>query len=83
MADRLARVAQATPGVTAVDRELRMMAGEDMAFFLDAVPGCFFFVGCGGPHAEPHHSPRFVVDEAALPIGANVMLRALGEYFDG
>ena len=83
MADRLARVAQATPGVTAVDREVRMMAGEDMAFFLDAVPGCFYFVGCGGPQAEPHHSPRFVVDEAALPIGVNVMLGAVTEFFGG
>ena len=81
MADRIARVAQATPGVTLVDRELRMMAGEDMAFFLDAVPGCFFFVGCGGPHAEPHHSPRFVVDEAALPVGANVLLGAVVDFF--
>ncbi len=81
MADRLARVAQKTAGVTTVDRELRMMAGEDMAFFLDAVPGCFFFVGCGGPQAEPHHSPRFVVDEAALPVGVNVMLAAVSEFF--
>jgi amidohydrolase len=81
MADRIAHVARTTPGVTEVDRELRMMAGEDMAYFLDAVPGCFYFVGCGGPHAEPHHSPRFVVDEAALPIGANVMLRAIDDYF--
>lgn len=83
MADRIARVAERTPGVTAVDRELRMMAGEDMAFFLEAVPGCFFFVGCGGPDAEPHHSPRFVVDEAALPIGVDVMLGAVAEFFGG
>lgn len=81
MADRLARVALATDGVTGVDRELRMMAGEDMAYFLEAVPGCFYFVGCGGPDAEPHHSPRFVVDEAALPIGAQVMLGAVVDFF--
>ena len=81
MSDRIARVAQQTPGVTHVDRTLRMMAGEDMAFFLDAVPGCFFFVGCGGPNAEPHHSPRFVVDEGALTVGAQVMLGAVAEFF--
>ena len=83
MADRIARVAKATPGVTGVDRTLRMMAGEDMAFFLEAVPGCFFFVGCGGPHAEPHHSPRFLVDEAALTVGSDVMLNAVAEFFGG
>ena len=81
MAERIAYVAARTPGVTGVDRDLRMMAGEDMAYFLDAVPGCFFFVGCGGPQAEPHHSPRFLVDEAALPVGANVMLGAIGDFF--
>ncbi len=81
MADRIARVAKATPGVTSVDRTLRMMAGEDMAFFLEAVPGCYFFVGCGGPHAEPHHSPRFLVDEAALTVGSDVMLNAVAEFF--
>ena len=81
MADRIARVAATTPGVTGVDRTLRMMAGEDMAYFLQAVPGCFYFVGCGGPDAEPHHSPRFVVDEAALPVGAQVMLGAVVDFF--
>lgn len=83
LAERILTVAAQTPGVQLVDRELRMMAGEDMAYILDAVPGCFFFVGCGGPQAEPHHSPRFVVDEAALPIGAQVMLGAVVDYFQG
>lgn len=81
MTERIAAVAAVTPGVTAVDRSLRMMAGEDMAYFLRAVPGCFFFVGCGGPGAEPHHSPRFVVDEAALAVGAQVMLGAVAGFF--
>jgi amidohydrolase len=81
MAQLVAQAAQATPGVTHVDRSMRMMAGEDMAYVLDRVPGCFFFVGCGAEGAEPHHSPRFRIDEAALPVGAQVMLRAVAGYF--
>lgn len=83
MADLVASAAGKVRGVKAVDRSLRMMAGEDMSFLLDAVPGCFFFVGCGNADgsSEPHHSPRFVVDEAALPLGAQVMLQAIADYF--
>jgi amidohydrolase len=78
---RVAGIAASTSGVTAVDDQMRMMAGEDMAYILDRVPGCFFFVGCGGEGAEPHHSPRFRIDEAALPVGAQVMLGAVAAYF--
>jgi amidohydrolase len=56
---------------------------EDMAYFLERVPGCFFWVGCGNDSnaTHPHHHPRFDLDEAVLPIGARalaaVALRAL------
>jgi len=83
MAELVASAAAKIRGVQTVDRNLRMMAGEDMSFLLDAVPGCFFFVGCGAADgsSEPHHSPRFLVDEAALPLGAQVMLQAVVDYF--
>jgi len=82
MSDLVAGAAAATPGVSHVDRTLRMMGGEDMAYYLERVPGCFFFVGCGPADGqpEPHHSPRFVIDEAALPLGVGVMLRAVAAY---
>ncbi len=85
MADLVASAASSTPGVRHVDRTMRMMGGEDMAYYLERVPGCFFFVGCGNldGSSEPHHSPRFVIDEAGLPMGANVMLRAVANYFAG
>ena len=44
-------------------------AGEDFSFYLQHVPGSFFFLGTSGPH-EWHH-PAFDVDERALPIGAS------------
>jgi amidohydrolase len=57
------------------DERARTMAGEDMAYFLEQVPGCFLFVGSGNPAQGlhyPHHSPKFNFDEAALPIGVTI-----------
>ncbi len=63
-----------------------VMASEDMSFFLNAVPGCFAYLGSGNPARNlqhPHHSPQFDFDEACLPIGVELLsqiaLTALSE----
>lgn len=58
---------------------LQVMGSEDFAFFLQQVPGCFFFVGSRRPDGPflPHHNPHFDIDERALTVGAAVMLEAL------
>ncbi|MDF2924513.1 MAG: amidohydrolase [Paenibacillaceae bacterium] len=46
-----------------------IMAGEDFSFYLERVPGCFFFVGAGNAGkgiTAPHHHPRFDIDEQAI-----------------
>ena len=60
-----------------------MVVSEDMAEFLNRVPGCFFFVG--SRNAERgltwgHHHPRFDIDEAALAIGVETMTRTVLRY---
>ncbi len=58
-------------------------ASDDMSYFLNAVPGCYFNLGAGDEahgYGAPHHSPRFVIDEACLPTGVEVMVRAALEY---
>lgn len=51
-----------------------IMGAEDFSFMLEQRPGCFFFLGAGpGPEAEPHHSARFKIDEAALENGVKMM----------
>ena len=48
--------------------ECQTMAAEDMSYFLEAVPGCYFFLGSANPAkdlAYPHHHPRFDFDETA------------------
>jgi amidohydrolase len=75
------RAAESVVGAEHVLGDVRTMGGEDFASFAAAVPGCFFFVGAApGSNPEPHHSPRFDVDERALPIGLEVMTRAATLY---
>ncbi len=85
MVELVAKSAEQVAGVGHVDRTMRMMAGEDFAFFAEQVPACFYFVGCGplGAASEPHHSPRFVVDEAAFPLAVELMGRAVAAWLGG
>ena len=63
--------------------ECQTMGGEDMAFFLQAVPGCYFFLGSANPTkdlAYPHHHPRFDFDETALGIGVEIFVRCVEKF---
>jgi hippurate hydrolase len=50
------------------------LGGEDFAFYLEAMPGCFLRIGAGGP-GEPAaaHSSRFLPEEGAVAVGAAVL----------
>jgi amidohydrolase len=63
-----------------VDLEEPMMGGEDMAYFLQQVPGAFLRLGSrsGPATAHPWHHPRFDIDEGVLQFGAG-LLAALAE----
>jgi amidohydrolase len=65
--------------------ECQTMAAEDMSFFLQAVPGCYFFLGSANPAkdlAYPHHHPRFDFDETALGIGVEIFARCVEKFGD-
>jgi len=76
-------------GSDSVRQGVRTMGGEDMAYFLEQVPGCFAFVGSAPPHgrASPHHSPTFDIDEESLVIGAELLshtaIQYLSDHFPG
>jgi amidohydrolase len=75
----------ATVGEQEVDASDGVMTAgsDDMACFLEAVPGCYFIVGAKNEAKGanyPHHHPRFNVDEDALPIGVEVLTRAAMDY---
>ena len=63
--------------------EIMTTGSDDMAYFLNAVPGCYFIVGAKNTEKGanyPHHHPRFNVDEDAMPIGVEVLTRAALEF---
>jgi amidohydrolase len=55
--------------------EQPMMGGEDMAYFLEKVPGAFLRLGCrkGSGTSYPWHHPNFNIDENSLFYGAAIM----------
>ncbi len=63
--------------------ECHTMGGEDMSFFLQKVPGCYFFLGSANPEkglAYPHHHPRFDFDETALAMGVEIFVRCVEKF---
>jgi amidohydrolase len=52
-----------------------IMAGDDMSFFLERVPGVFFFLGVGRANSAPLHNSRFDFKEDVLPKGVEMYLR--------
>ena len=53
-----------------------IMAGEDLSFVLDKVPGCMISLGTGNPERGfiyPPHHPRFDADEDALAVGVRLL----------
>ena len=63
----------------------RTMGGEDMAYFLREVPGCYFFLGAGNDATGcgyAHHHPRFNLDEEALLLGVELFLRIVTKFGD-
>lgn len=66
--------------------ECQTMGGEDMSFFLQAVPGCYFFLGSANAAkglAYPHHHPRFDFDETALGMGVEIFVRCVEKFCHG
>ncbi len=57
-----------------------VMGGEDFAYYLQEVPGAFFFLGAGDGTKCPHHHPAFDIDEKALPPAAFLMTALALEY---
>jgi amidohydrolase len=56
------------------------MGAEDMSVFLEARPGCYFWLGGRNEArgiAGRHHDPAFVIDEDALPLGVEFGLRLI------
>ncbi|MFO1296622.1 MAG: amidohydrolase [Rubrivivax sp.] len=65
----------------------KVTGSEDFSCFQQVVPGMFFFLGVtpadkDAGTAEPNHSPRFYVDESALPLGVRALAHLTCDYLE-
>lgn len=77
-------VAEAMPFMR-INETYQTMGSEDMSIWLDAVPGCFFFIGSANDEKglnAPHHHPNFDIDEDVLPMGAAAIAIAAKHILD-
>ena len=61
------------------------MAGDDFSYFGENVPSAYFKLGVGNVEkgaVYPIHSPKFIADEDALPIGSAILSQTAVDYLD-
>ena len=79
----IAEIAKQTEGVTEVKEAETQMGGEDFAYYLQHVPGTFFYTGAMPENSQdvyPHHHPKFDINENAMPVAAKVLAHAVLSY---
>lgn len=79
LSERVRAVAERLLPQAEIDTQERTMGSEDMAYLMETIPGCYFFVGSANPQQgldAPHHHPKFDFDEQALPRAAALMAAA-------
>ena len=76
MAELFRDTAIQVAGADRVEESPMLMTSEDFSFYQAEIPGNFFFLGCGSQAKgtmAPHHSPRFNIDDDALPTGVSLL----------
>ncbi|MFJ7932790.1 M20 family metallopeptidase [Sporosarcina sp. NPDC096371] len=76
----LKTVAESVPGAQSVVESTPQMGGEDFAYYLEKVPGTFFFTGAKPADPYPHHHPKFDFDESAMLLAAKTLGAAAIDY---
>ena len=74
------RAASEIVGTGGIVQATPSMGGEDFALYQARVPGCLFWLGVGNEGigaVHPWHSPKFVADESAIPVGAAVLAQSV------
>jgi amidohydrolase len=66
-----------------ISKEERTMGSEDMAFMMEDIPGCYFFIG-SADHEQGldagHHHPKFDFNEDALVSGSALMASVVLDF---
>lgn len=86
MYEHAKRVGEALVGETNFAMAPVLMAAEDFGFYSQKLPSAFFWIGVKNEtlgRSYPLHSPYFILDEHALPIGAALHAAVAMSYLDG
>jgi amidohydrolase len=88
LTERMLPTLRAAAGAANVRLALPLTPAEDFSRYQERIPGLFFFLGITPPGADPrtvaaNHSPRFFVDEAALPVGVRALALVAVDYLSG
>lgn len=65
--------------------EVPSMTGEDFSYFLEKVPGCYFWLGTGNPAkgiSDPLHSSHYQLDEDVLSLGTAVLAQIAANFLN-
>ena len=82
IAEALRRTARTLYPEAELADDYQTMASEDMAYFLEKIPGCYSFIGSANPERgldAKHHQPDFEFDEEALKTGVALTVGAVWE----
>jgi amidohydrolase len=85
LVERMAPTLRRVAGAENVRTAQVTTTAEDFAHYQKRVPGVYLFLGVTPPDADPatvaaNHSPRFMVDEAALPVGVRTLVGLAVDY---
>jgi amidohydrolase len=75
MADVVRRCAAQVVGEKRVVEPELTMGGEDMSFFLQRAPGCYYCIGVGREGAAPLHNSKFDFNEELMLLGVETHCR--------
>jgi amidohydrolase len=76
----VAGIAAQVAGEENVDEAAPVSVGDDMAEFLNRIPGTYFLVGAAKKGAEGHHNAKFDFNEDCLPIGTEIFVRSALDF---
>lgn len=64
----------------------KMAPSDDFAYYLEKIPGCYFYIGCTPKGVEEpyfNHHPKFDLDEDALLVAAKSVGYVVCNYLSG
>jgi amidohydrolase len=85
MTDLVREIAIEVAGEENVSTPQVQMGAEDFSYYLERVPGAFFFVGSKNVERGlvwGHHHPRFDLDEEYMVTGMEIMVRIVLRYLN-